>query len=71
MDFFSSFFLNLFLSLRERILQEAATKNQEFESTCKSVNSFLENLPTNTINSSNDLSDVAAKKSSQEVRLTL
>lgn len=58
-------------SLRERILQEAATKNQEFQSTSKSVNSFLENLPTNTIYSTDDLSQVAAKKSSQEVSPTL
>lgn len=57
-------------SLRERILQEAATKNQEFQSTSKSVNSFLENLPTNTIYSTDDLSQVATKKSSQEVTPT-
>lgn len=56
-------------SLRENILQEATTKNQEFQSTCKSMNSFLENLPTNTIYSNDDLSQVAAKQSSQDVSL--
>lgn len=57
-------------SLRENILQEAATKNQEFQSTSKSLNSFLEKLPTNQINYSDDLSQIAAKQSSQEVRRT-
>lgn len=57
-------------SLRENILQEAATKNQEFESTSKSLNSFLDKLPTNQINSNDDLSQIAAKQSSQEVRQT-
>ncbi|XP_076585532.1 envoplakin a [Chaetodon auriga] len=54
------------LKERENILQEAATKNQEFQSTCKSLNSFLNSVPTNQINSNDDLSQVAAKQSSQE-----
>ncbi|XP_028260646.1 envoplakin a [Parambassis ranga] len=54
------------LKEREIVLQEAATKNQEFQSTCKSLNSFLDNLGTNQITSSNDLSQVNAKQSSQE-----
>lgn len=58
-------------SLRENILQEATTKNQEFQSISKSMNSFLENLPTNKIYSNDDLSQVTAKQSAEEVRLSL
>ncbi|XP_029357733.1 envoplakin a [Echeneis naucrates] len=54
------------LKERENILQEAGTKNQEFQSTYKSLNSFLNNLPTNQINYNDDLSQVTAKQSSQE-----
>ncbi|XP_072239613.1 envoplakin a [Leuresthes tenuis] len=54
------------LKERENILQDASTKNQEFQSTCKSLNSFLDNLPTNQINSNDDLSQVIAKQTSQE-----
>uniref|UniRef100_A0A667ZXF4 Envoplakin a n=1 Tax=Myripristis murdjan TaxID=586833 RepID=A0A667ZXF4_9TELE len=56
------------LKERENILQEAATKNQEFQSTSKSLNAFLDNLPKNQINPSDDLSQLSAKQSSQEVR---
>uniref|UniRef100_A0A8C4HZ89 Envoplakin a n=1 Tax=Dicentrarchus labrax TaxID=13489 RepID=A0A8C4HZ89_DICLA len=58
------------LKERENILQEAGTKNQEFQSTSKSLNSFLDNLPTNQINYNDDLSQITAKQSSQEVRLS-
>ncbi|XP_041839150.1 envoplakin a isoform X2 [Melanotaenia boesemani] len=54
------------LKERENILQDTTTKNQEFQSTCKSLNSFLDNLPTNQINSTDNLSQVKAKQSSQE-----
>ncbi|XP_058496226.1 envoplakin a [Solea solea] len=54
------------LKERENILQEAATKNQEFQATSKSLNSFLNTLPTNQINYTDDLSQVTAKQSSQE-----
>ncbi|KAM6939974.1 envoplakin a [Xenentodon cancila] len=54
------------LKERENILQEASTKNQEFQSTCKSLNSFLDKLPTDQIQSSDDLSQVAEKRSSLE-----
>uniref|UniRef100_A0A3Q3WRL3 Uncharacterized protein n=1 Tax=Mola mola TaxID=94237 RepID=A0A3Q3WRL3_MOLML len=54
------------LNEREKILQEATAKNQEFQNTCKSINSFLENLPTDQINSHDDMSQVAYKQSSQE-----
>ncbi|XP_044199876.1 envoplakin a [Thunnus albacares] len=54
------------LKEREKILQETATKNQEFQNTSKSLNSFLDNLPTNQINHNDDLSQVTAKQSSQE-----
>nr|XP_015809808.2 envoplakin a [Nothobranchius furzeri]XP_054607682.1 envoplakin a [Nothobranchius furzeri] len=51
---------------RESLLQEGAAKNQEFQSTSKSLNSFLDNLPTYQINPSDDLADIAAKQSSQQ-----
>uniref|UniRef100_A0AAX7V2A8 Desmoplakin SH3 domain-containing protein n=1 Tax=Astatotilapia calliptera TaxID=8154 RepID=A0AAX7V2A8_ASTCA len=54
------------LKERESTLLETAGKNQEFQSTCKSLNSFLDNLPTNKISPNDDLSQIAAKKSSQE-----
>lgn len=58
-------------SFSENILQEANTKNQVYQNTCKSMHSFLQNLPTNQINSNDDLSQVAAKQNSQEVRLSI
>ncbi|KAI3353015.1 hypothetical protein L3Q82_019597, partial [Scortum barcoo] len=54
------------LKERENIVQEAATKNQEFQSTSKSLNSFLDKLPKNQISYNDDLSQIAAKQSSQE-----
>nr|XP_046265343.1 envoplakin a [Scatophagus argus] len=54
------------LNERENILQEAGIKHQEFQSTCKSLNSFLENMPTNQINDNDGLSQVTAKQSAQE-----
>uniref|UniRef100_A0A3P8RT65 Envoplakin a n=1 Tax=Amphiprion percula TaxID=161767 RepID=A0A3P8RT65_AMPPE len=54
------------LKERENILQEAAVKNQEFQSTSKSLNSFLNNLPTNQISPNDNVSQIAAKQSSQE-----
>uniref|UniRef100_A0A8C3B2J8 Envoplakin a n=1 Tax=Cyclopterus lumpus TaxID=8103 RepID=A0A8C3B2J8_CYCLU len=54
------------LKERENILQEAASKNQDFQSTSQSLKSFLDNLPQNTINYNDDLSQVAAGQSSQE-----
>ncbi|XP_054459877.1 envoplakin a [Anoplopoma fimbria] len=54
------------LKERENILLEAATKNQEFQSTSKSLKSFLDNLPQNKINCNDNLSQVTARESSQE-----
>ncbi|KAJ0050675.1 hypothetical protein NL108_005058 [Boleophthalmus pectinirostris] len=54
------------LNEREKILQDVGTKNQEFQSTCKSLNSFLDNLPTNQISPYDDLSQISAKQNSQE-----
>ncbi|XP_062284093.1 envoplakin a [Scomber scombrus] len=51
---------------RENILQETATKNQEFQSSSKSLNTFLDNLPKKQINLNDDLSQVTDKQSSQE-----
>ncbi|XP_029006466.1 envoplakin a [Betta splendens] len=53
------------LNERQNILQETANKNQEFQSTCTSLNSFLDNLPSNQIKPGDDLSQIAAKQSSQ------
>ncbi|XP_060918795.1 envoplakin a [Labrus mixtus] len=54
------------LKERENILQDAAGKNQEFQSTSKSLKSFLDNLPKDQINPNDDLSQIAAKQRSQE-----
>ncbi|XP_038822635.1 envoplakin-like [Salvelinus namaycush] len=54
------------LKEREGLLQEAAGKNQEFQNTSKSLNSFLKNLPDNKISPSDDLSQVNSKQTSQK-----
>ncbi|XP_061584772.1 envoplakin-like [Cololabis saira] len=54
------------LKERENILQEASPKNQDFQSSCKSLNSFLDNLPTDRVGPGDDLAQVAEKQSSQE-----
>lgn len=53
---------------RENILQEASTKNQVYQSTYKSMQSFLDKLPAEQISSSDDLAQLAAKQNSHEVR---
>lgn len=59
------------IPFRENILQEAGAKNQAYQSTYKSMQSFLDKLPAEQIHSSDDLAQVAAKQSSQEVSRTL
>ncbi|TNM86147.1 hypothetical protein fugu_008418 [Takifugu bimaculatus] len=54
------------LNERENLLQEANTKNQVYQSTCKSMQSFLDKIPSDQIQSSDDLSQIAAKQNSQE-----
>ncbi|XP_067115838.1 envoplakin a [Osmerus mordax] len=54
------------LKERENLLQEAATKNQEFQSANKSLSSFLNSLPNNKISPSDDLSQINSKQSSEE-----
>ncbi|KAM9314217.1 envoplakin a [Pholidichthys leucotaenia] len=54
------------LKERENILQEAATKNQEYQSASQSLNTFLNNMPDNQINASDNLSQIASKQNSQE-----
>ncbi|XP_055080434.1 envoplakin a isoform X2 [Periophthalmus magnuspinnatus] len=54
------------LNERQNILQEVGTKNQEFQSTSKSLNSFLDNMPTNQISPYDDLSQISMKQNSQE-----
>lgn len=54
--------------LRERLLQEANTKHQDFQNVSQSLSSFLDNLPNNKIDPKDDLSQVNAKQNSQKVR---
>ncbi|KAI1896733.1 hypothetical protein AGOR_G00097840 [Albula goreensis] len=54
------------LQERENLLQEAANKNQAFQSTSQSLNSFMNNLPDNTIKPSDGLSQVNTKQNSQK-----
>ncbi|KAF7655666.1 hypothetical protein LDENG_00052700 [Lucifuga dentata] len=54
------------LNDRENLLQEAGTKNQEFQNTSKALKSFLDNLPDNTVKPNDNLSAVIAKQNSQE-----
>ncbi|KAM4751054.1 envoplakin-like [Anableps anableps] len=54
------------LKERENMLQEASAKQKDFKSTCRSLNSFLDNLPTNQINCNDELSQLTAKQSSQK-----
>lgn len=54
--------------LRERLLQEANTKHQDFQNVSQSLSSFLDNLPNNKINPKDDLAQVNAKQNSQKVR---
>ena len=61
------FMYSLLPFLRENLLQEAATKNQEFQSANKSLSSFLNSLPDNNISPSDDLSQINSKQSSEEV----
>uniref|UniRef100_A0A671L8R9 Uncharacterized protein n=1 Tax=Sinocyclocheilus anshuiensis TaxID=1608454 RepID=A0A671L8R9_9TELE len=56
------------LNERERFLQEANTKHQDFQNVSQSLSSFLHNLPDNKINPTDDLSQVNAKQNSQKVR---
>lgn len=61
-------YFNVTITFREKILQEANTKNQVYQSTSKSMQSFLNKLAAEQISSSDDLAQVAAKQNSQEVR---
>uniref|UniRef100_A0A673I8P2 Envoplakin-like n=1 Tax=Sinocyclocheilus rhinocerous TaxID=307959 RepID=A0A673I8P2_9TELE len=54
------------LNERERLLQEANTKHQDFQNVSQSLSSFLYNLPNNKINPTDDLSQVNAKQNSQK-----
>ncbi|XP_016377128.1 envoplakin a [Sinocyclocheilus rhinocerous] len=54
------------LNERERFLQEANTKQQDFQNVSQSLSSFLHNLPDNKINPTDDLSQVNAKQNSQK-----
>ncbi|XP_067086956.1 envoplakin-like isoform X1 [Osmerus mordax] len=51
---------------RTSLIQEAANKNQGFQTSVQSLNSFLTSLPNNTINPSDGLSQINAKQNSQK-----
>uniref|UniRef100_A0A3P8XQV6 Envoplakin a n=1 Tax=Esox lucius TaxID=8010 RepID=A0A3P8XQV6_ESOLU len=51
---------------RENLLLQAGSKHQEFQSTSKSLNSFLGSLPNNKISPSDDLSKINTKQISQQ-----
>ncbi|XP_041958967.1 envoplakin a isoform X1 [Alosa sapidissima] len=54
------------LEEREKLLQGAAIKNQDFQNVSQSLDSFLNNLPNNAVSPSDDLAEVNAKQVSQE-----
>ncbi|XP_028829057.1 envoplakin a [Denticeps clupeoides] len=51
---------------REKLLQEAAIKNQDFQNVSQSLSSFLDNLPNNKISPTDNLAQINAKQASQE-----
>lgn len=58
----------MMLYFRENMLQEASTKNQVYQSTFRTMQSFLDKLPAEQIDGADDLAQVAAKQKAQEVR---
>lgn len=58
----------MMLYFRENMLQEASTKNQVYQSTFRTMQSFLDKLPAEQIDGADDLAQVAAKQKTQEVR---
>ncbi|XP_073727004.1 envoplakin a isoform X1 [Misgurnus anguillicaudatus] len=51
---------------RERLLQEASKKHQDFQNVSQSLGSFFDNLPNNKINPKDDLSQINAKLNLQK-----
>ncbi|KAI5108835.1 envoplakin [Silurus meridionalis] len=58
--------LNNQLVDRESLLQGASTKNNDFQNSVQSLNTFLDNLPNNKVRPSDGLAEVNAKQISQE-----
>uniref|UniRef100_A0AAY4A5U4 Envoplakin n=1 Tax=Denticeps clupeoides TaxID=299321 RepID=A0AAY4A5U4_9TELE len=56
---------------REKLLQEAAIKNQDFQNVSQSLSSFLDNLPNNKISPTDNLAQINAKQASQEVSISM
>lgn len=54
------------LNERERLLQDASKKHQDFQNVSQSLDSFLDNLPNNKINPRDDLAQINAKQNSQK-----
>ncbi|XP_076121399.1 envoplakin [Alosa pseudoharengus] len=51
---------------RSILLQDIANKNQDFQTTVKSLNAFLINMPNNKINPYDSLAQINAKQNSQK-----
>lgn len=52
---------------RESLLQGASTKNNDFQNATQSLDTFLDNLQNNKVRPSDDIAQVKAKQTSQEV----
>lgn len=60
-------FMSCYGLFREKLLQSAALKNQDFQNVSQSLDSFLNNLPNNSVSPSDNLAEISAKQTSQEV----
>lgn len=56
------------LHVRAALIKEATNKNQDFQNALQSLDFFLMNLPNNKVKPTDDATQIAAKKYSQEVR---
>lgn len=52
---------------RSALIQEATSKNQDFQNAVHSLDFFLVNLPNNAIKPTDDAAQIAAKENSQKV----
>ncbi|XP_030646457.1 envoplakin [Chanos chanos] len=54
------------LQFRSALMQEAASKNQSFQSTVQSLNAFLINMPNNKIKPGDSMTQINSKNNSQK-----
>ncbi|XP_041812283.1 envoplakin-like [Chelmon rostratus] len=59
-------FVNNQLQERSALIQEATSKNQDFQNAVHSLDFFLVNLPNNAIKPTDDAAQIAAKENSQK-----